>query len=80
MVIEIVVNLLSFGLISRLWMIIISIFLQLLLHFFSLLDYCHVVWLHQPKTNSPPPDLSAQGYHHWEAWDLLPDSLVWLVG
>jgi hypothetical protein len=62
-------------------MIIISIFLQLLLPFFSLLDYCHVVCLQQPsRTNSPPPDLSTQGYLHWEAWDLLPDSLVGQVG
>ena len=48
--------------------------------FFSLLDYWHAVCEQQQKTNSPPPDLSTQGYCHWEAWDLLPDSLVGQVG
>jgi hypothetical protein len=33
----------------------------------------------QPKINSPSP-LYAQGYHHWGAWDLLPDCLARQVG
>jgi hypothetical protein len=54
--------------------VVVAVFLSL-----GLLS-CSLFTQQPSRTNSPPPDLSTQGYLHWEAWDLLPDSLVGQVG
>jgi hypothetical protein len=58
-----------------LWLIAVSKFLHFLWPPFALLVYWCILCFQQPKTTSSLP-IYPQGYHHWEAWNFLPDCLA----